>query len=216
MLTENTMNKTLSVVVVDDHPLLRMGVASSIDQASDMRLLAQFANAAELKAWLVKGDKADVVLLDRSLPDADGLDLVSDIRDAGMKVIMLTIEDAEEEISDAISAGVDGYVVKSSEPGHVISAIRSVCTGQSSFPLSIMQSMARGDLPHHALDVLTNREMEIVEFVKQGLSNKIIAYNLKLSENTVRNHLRNIMDKLNLRNRVQVATLALKEDMRRR
>ncbi len=210
------MNPPLNIVVVDDHPLLRMGVASSIDQAGDMQLMAQFANAAELNAWLAEGSKADVVLLDRSLPDADGLDLVSDIRDAGMKVIMLTIEDAEEEISDAISAGVDGYVIKSSEPEHVLSAIRSVCAGQSSFPLNIMQSMARGELAHHALDALTQRELEIVEFVKQGLSNKIIAYNLKLSENTVRNHLRNIMEKLGLRNRVQVATLALKEDRRRR
>lgn len=210
------MNSPLNIVVVDDHPLLRMGVASSIDQASDMQLIAQFANAAELQAWLASGQKADIVLLDRSLPDADGLDLVSDVRDAGMKVIMLTIEDAEEEISDAISAGVDGYVIKSSEPEHVLSAIRSVCAGQSSFPLNIMQSMARGELAHHALDALTQRELEIVEFVKQGLSNKIIAYNLKLSENTVRNHLRNIMEKLGLRNRVQVATLALKEDRRRR
>lgn len=210
------MNPPLNIVVVDDHPLLRMGVASSIDQAGDMQLMAQFANAAELNAWLAEGGKADVVLLDRSLPDADGLDLVSDIRDAGMKVIMLTIEDAEEEISDAISAGVDGYVIKSSEPEHVLSAIRSVCAGQSSFPLNIMQSMARGELAHHALGALTQRELEIVEFVKQGLSNKIIAYNLKLSENTVRNHLRNIMEKLGLRNRVQVATLALKEDRRRR
>jgi DNA-binding NarL/FixJ family response regulator len=111
---------------------------------------------------------------------------------------------------------VDGYVIKSSEPEHVLSAIRSVCAGQSSFPLSIMQSMARGDIAHNALEILTPREMEIVEFVKQGLSNKIIAYNLKLSENTVRNHLRNIMEKLGLRNRVQVATLAMKEDRRRR
>lgn len=210
------MNKPLNIVVVDDHPLLRMGVASSIEQASDMQLHAQFANAAELKTWLASGQKADVVLLDRSLPDADGLDLVSDVREAGMKVIMLTIEEAEAEISDAISAGVDGYVIKSSEPDHVLSAIRNVCAGQGSFPLNIMQRMARGELPHHALDILTHREMEIVEFVKQGLSNKIIAYNLKLSENTVRNHLRNIMEKLNLRNRVQVATLALKEDRRRR
>jgi DNA-binding NarL/FixJ family response regulator len=142
--------------------------------------------------------------------------MVSDIRDAGMKVIMLTIADTDEEISEAISAGVDGYVIKSSEPDHVLSAIRNVCAGQSSFPLSIMQSMARGEIGHNALEVLTPREMEIVEFVKQGLSNKIIAYNLKLSENTVRNHLRNIMDKLGLRNRVQVATLAMKEDRRRR
>lgn len=210
------MEKTIGVVIVDDHPFIRMGVASSIEESEGMQLMAQFANAADLMSWVAAGNKGDVVLLDRSLPDADGLDLVSDIRHAGMKVIMLTIEDAEEEISDAISAGVDGYVVKSSEPGHVLSAIRSVSAGQSSFPLNIMQSMARGELAHHALDALTQREMEIVDYVKQGQSNKIIAYNLKLSENTVRNHLRNIMEKLGLRNRVQVATLALKEDRRRR
>lgn len=210
------MAEPISVVVVDDHPLLRMGVANSIEQTTDMRLAGQFADAASLKAWIESGKRADVVLLDRSLPDMDALDMVSDIRDAGMKVIMLTIADTEEEISEAISAGVDGYVIKSSEPDHVLSAIRSVCAGQSSFPLNIMQSMARGEIAHNALESLTPREMEIVEFVKQGLSNKIIAYNLKLSENTVRNHLRNIMEKLGLRNRVQVATLALKEDRRRR
>ncbi len=210
------MTEPISVAVVDDHPLLRMGVANSIEQTGDMRLAGQFANAAALKAWMTSGKRADVILLDRSLPDMDSLDMVSEIRDAGMKVIMLTIADTEEEISEAISAGVDGYVIKSSEPDHVLSAIRSVCAGQSSFPLNIMQSMARGELPHSALQALTPREMEIVEFVKQGLSNKIIAYNLKLSENTVRNHLRNIMEKLGLKNRVQVATLALKEDQRRR
>jgi DNA-binding NarL/FixJ family response regulator len=210
------MAEPISVAVVDDHPLLRMGVANSIDQTGDMRLAAQFADAASFKAWMETGNRANVVLLDRSLPDMDALDMVSDIRDAGMKVIMLTIADTDEEISEAISAGVDGYVIKSSEPDHVLSAIRNVCAGQSSFPLSIMQSMARGEIGHNALEVLTPREMEIVEFVKQGLSNKIIAYNLKLSENTVRNHLRNIMDKLGLRNRVQVATLAMKEDRRRR
>ena len=210
------MSEPISVAVVDDHPLLRMGVANSIEQTEDMHLAGQFADAASLKSWMDSGKRADVVLLDRSLPDIDALDMVSDIRDAGMKVIMLTIADTEEEISEAITAGVDGYVIKSSEPDHVLTAIRNVCAGQSSFPLNIMQSMARGDMAHHALDVLTPREMEIVEFVKQGLSNKIIAYNLKLSENTVRNHLRNIMEKLGLRNRVQVATLALKEDRRRR
>ena len=210
------MGSLLSVVVVDDHPLLRMGAANSINQADDMQLAAQFADAATLNAWISAGNHADVVLLDRSLPDADGLDLVSDIREAGMKVIMLTIADTDEEISEAISAGVDGYVIKSSEPEHVLSAIRNVCAGQGSFPLNVMQRMAKGELGQYALDALTPRELEIVEFVKQGQSNKLIAYNLKLSENTVRNHLRNIMEKLGLKNRVQVATLALKEDRRRR
>jgi DNA-binding NarL/FixJ family response regulator len=209
------MPAPLNIILIDDHPLLRMGVAGYINQAEDMKLSAQLANAAELRAWLAAGNKADAALLDRSLPDADGLDLVSEIRDTGIKVIMLTIADTDEEISEAIASGVDGYVIKSSEPDQVIAAIRGVCEGQSSFPLNVMQKMARGELHSNALASLTAREMEIVDHVKEGLSNKVIAYKLSLSENTVRNHLRNIMEKLGLRNRVQVATLALKEDRKR-
>ncbi len=209
------MPAPLNIILIDDHPLLRLGVAGYINQAEGLTMTAQLANAAELRDWLSAGNKADVALLDRSLPDADGLDLVSEVRDAGIKVIMLTIADSDEEISEAIASGVDGYVVKSSDPEQVIAAIRSVCDGQSSFPLNVMQKMARGELNSNALAALTAREMEIVEHVKEGLSNKVIAYKLSLSENTVRNHLRNIMEKLGLRNRVQVATLALKEDRKR-
>ena len=209
------MTAPLNIILIDDHPLLRMGVAGYIQQEPDFRLTAQLANAAELRDWLAAGNRADAALLDRSLPDADGLDLVSDLRDIGIKVIMLTIADSDEEISEAIASGVDGYVVKSSDPEQVLSAIRSVCDGQSSFPLNIMRKMARGELNNNALSALTAREMEIVDQVKEGLSNKAIAYKMTLSENTVRNHLRNIMEKLGLRNRVQVATLALKEDHKR-
>lgn len=209
------MTAPLRLILVDDHPLLRMGVAGYIQQEPDLDLVAQHANAAELRAWLASGYRADAALLDRSLPDADGLDLVSELRDLGIKVIMLTIADSEEEISEAISSGVDGYVTKASDPEQVLAAIRSVCEGQSSFPLSVMQKMARGELNASALSVLTAREMEIVDQVKEGHSNKAIAYKMTLSENTVRNHLRNIMEKLGLRNRVQVATLALKEDHKR-
>ncbi len=128
------MAAPLNIILIDDHPLLRLGVAGYINQAEGLTMSAQMANAAELREWLSAGNKADVALLDRSLPDADGLDLVSEVRDAGIKVIMLTIADSDEEISEAIAAGVDGYVVKSSDPEQVIAAIRSVCDGQSSFP----------------------------------------------------------------------------------
>jgi RNA polymerase sigma factor (sigma-70 family) len=210
------MGQPISVVLVDDHPLLRMGVSNYISQADGLSLTAQLADGNSLKEWLAAGNTADVVLLDRSLPDMDGLDLVGEIKANGVKVIMLTIADTDDEISQAINAGVDGYVIKTSEPDQVIAAIRSVCEGQSSFPLEIMERIASGDFNQGALDSLTARERQIVELVKQGLSNKIIAYDLKLSENTVRNHLRNIMEKLKLRNRVQVATLALEQDRKRR
>jgi RNA polymerase sigma factor (sigma-70 family) len=210
------MGQPISVVLVDDHPLLRMGVSNYISQADGLSLTAQLADGNSLKEWLAAGNTADVVLLDRSLPDMDGLDLVGEIKANGVKIIMLTIADTDDEISQAINAGVDGYVIKTSEPDQVIAAIRSVCEGQSSFPLEIMERIASGDFNQGALDSLTARERQIVELVKQGLSNKIIAYDLKLSENTVRNHLRNIMEKLKLRNRVQVATLALEQDRKRR
>jgi RNA polymerase sigma factor (sigma-70 family) len=210
------MGQPISVVLVDDHPLLRMGVSNYISQADGLSLTAQLADGNSLKEWLAAGNTADVVLLDRSLPDMDGLDLVGEIKAKGVKIIMLTIADTDDEISQAINAGVDGYVIKTSEPDQVIAAIRSVCEGQSSFPLEIMERIASGDFNQGALDSLTARERQIVELVKQGLSNKIIAYDLKLSENTVRNHLRNIMEKLKLRNRVQVATLALEQDRKRR
>ncbi|MDP2058061.1 MAG: response regulator transcription factor, partial [Thiobacillus sp.] len=175
------MPTPLNIILIDDHPLLRMGVAGYIQQEPDLTLTAQLANAAELRAWLAAGNRADAALLDRSLPDADGLDLVSDLRDLGIKVIMLTIADSDEEISEAISSGVDGYVIKSSEPDQVLAAIRSVCDGQSSFPLNIMQKMARGELNNNALSALTAREIEIVDHVKEGLSNNAIANKMTLS-----------------------------------
>lgn len=210
------MSQAIDVVLVDDHPLLRMGVSNYIAQAVGFTLAAQLTDGASLREWLKAGNRADVVLLDRSLPDVDGLDLVAEIKAAGAKVIMFTIADSDGEISQAIKAGVDGYVIKTSEPDQVIAAIRSVCEGQGSFPLEVMQRMAQGDFNQSALSALTVRELEIVEYVKRGMSNKVIAWELKLSENTVRNHLRNIMEKLGLQNRVQVATLAMKADQKRR
>lgn len=210
------MSLAINVVLVDDHPLLRMGVSNYIAQAAGFTLAAQLTDGASLREWLKAGRRADVVLLDRSLPDVDGLDLVAEIKAAGAKVIMFTIADSDQEISQAIKAGVDGYVIKTSEPDQVFAAIRSVCEGQGSFPLEVMQRMAQGDFNQSALSALTPRELEIVEYVKRGMSNKVIAWELKLSENTVRNHLRNIMEKLGLQNRVQVATLAMKADQKRR
>lgn len=210
------MSQAIDVVLVDDHPLLRMGVSNYIAQAVGFTLAAQLTDGASLREWLKAGNRADVVLLDRSLPDVDGLDLVAEIKAAGAKVIMFTIADSDGEISQAIKAGVDGYVIKTSEPDQVIAAIRSACEGQGSFPLEVMQRMAQGDFNQSALSALTVRELEIVEYVKRGMSNKVIAWELKLSENTVRNHLRNIMEKLGLQNRVQVATLAMKADQKRR
>jgi RNA polymerase sigma factor (sigma-70 family) len=207
---------TISVVVVDDHPLFRKGLEHLLTASAEVNFAAQFADIESTRAWLAAPGRADVVLLDRSLHDADGLVLVPDFKARGIKVIMLTIAEEDHEIRDAIERGVDGYILKSSEPEQIIQAIISVHGGNSMLPSHIMQKMARGELMQGAFDKLSQRELEIVSYVARGLSNRAIGETLGLSENTVRNHLRSILEKLGLKNRVQVATLALTQGVFKR
>jgi len=206
---------TIHVVLVDDHPLFRKGLEYLLDHSAEVSIAGQFADIQSARAWLAAAGKADVALLDRGLQGADGLDLVPDFEAHGIKVIMLTIADEDHEIRDAIERGVDGYILKSSEPEQIIQAIHSVHLGNSMLPSHIMQKMARGELMNGAFDKLSQRELEIVGYVARGLTNRAIGDTLSLSENTVRNHLRSILEKLGLTNRVQVATLALKQGLTR-
>ncbi len=204
---------TIKVVLVDDHPLFRKGLEHLLENSAEVSIAGQFADITSARNWLKSDGGADVVLLDRGLHGTDGLDLVPDFKARGIKVIMLTIADEDHEIRDAIERGVDGYILKSSEPEQIIQAIHSVHLGNSMLPSHIMQKMARGELMNGAFDKLSQRELEIVTYVARGLTNRAIGDTLNLSENTVRNHLRSILDKLGLANRVQVATLALKQGL---
>jgi len=204
---------SIKVLLVDDHPLFRKGLEHLLGDSEEVSIAGQLADIQSARAWLATGGRADVVLLDRGLQDADGLDLVPDFKAHGIKVIMLTIADEDHEIRDAIERGVDGYILKSSEPEQIIQAIHSVHLGNSMLPSHIMQKMARGELMHGVFDKLSQRELEIVGYVARGLTNRAIGETLNLSENTVRNHIRSILDKLGLTNRVQVATLALKQGL---
>ena len=203
----------INVVLVDDHPLFRKGLEHLLDNSAEVNIAGQFADVDSARKWLKAGGRADVVLLDRGLHGTDGLTLVPDFKAQGIKVIMLTIADEDHEIRDAIECGVDGYILKSSEPEQIIQAIHSVHLGNSMLPSHIMQKMARGELMNGAFDKLSHRELEIVTYVARGLTNRGIGETLNLSENTVRNHLRSILEKLGLDNRVQVATLALKQGL---
>lgn len=198
----------IRVLIVDDHPLIRLGVKRALEAVEGFSVAGECADLAAARAWLAQSGKAEVVVLDRSLPDGDGLEIVPLFKDAGMKVIVLTVEDADEEIRAAIEAGVDGYLLKSSDTDQIVHAIGIVLQDAGAFPAQVLQKLSRGggDDP---LAKLSAREMEIAEYVAQGLSNKVIGARLNLSDNTVRNHLANIMQKLGFHNRVQVATLVL-------
>lgn len=199
----------IRILIIDDHPLIRLGVRHSVESLSDLTVSQECADLACVHAWLDGGGKADVAVLDRSLPDGDGLDLVPVLKAAGMKVIVLTVEDGDEEIRAAIESGVDGYLLKSSDTEQISHAIGVVLQDAGAFPPAILQKLYRAGNTDDPLSRLSTREMEIAEYVAQGHSNKVIGAKLNLSDNTVRNHLANIMQKLNFHNRVQVATLVL-------
>ncbi|MFN3593436.1 MAG: LuxR C-terminal-related transcriptional regulator [Thiobacillaceae bacterium] len=197
------------VIILDDHPLLRLGLKRALEGKEEIAVAADCADIASLRVWLEGGGQADVAIVDRSLPDGDGLDLVPELKARGMKVIILTVEDADEEIRAAIDTGVDGYLLKSSDTDQILHAIGIVMQDAGAFPPHVLQKIARGDTGTDPLSKLSQREMEIAELVAQGYSNKVIGAKLNLSDNTVRNHLANIMQKLGFHNRVQVATLVL-------
>jgi len=202
---------TISILLIDDHPLTRLGIARTLENTPGMQVNAQCADIKTTREWLaITGNQADIALLDRILPDGDGLSLVQELKKHDIRTVMLTMAGEDFEISEAIAAGVDGYILKSADPEQLINAIQSVAQGNSMFPSHIMQKLARGELKQDMFSKLSQREREIVELVTQGLSNKAISSRLDLSENTVRNHLSNIMEKLGMQNRVQVATSALK------
>ncbi len=205
---QETMNP-IRVLILDDHPLLRLGLKRALENEEGLEVATDCADIASLKAWLNSGGKADVAIVDRSLPDGDGLDMVSELKSRGMKVIILTVEDADEEIRAAIDTGVDGYLLKSSDTDQILHAIGIVMQDAGAFPPHVLQKISRGDTGSAPLSKLSQREMEIAELVAQGYSNKVIGSKLNLSDNTVRNHLANIMQKLSFHNRVQVATLVL-------
>src|SRR5574340_1180015 len=149
---------SLSVILVDDHPLFRKGLLHLLENRPGISVSAQFANADDVRAWLQQGGHADVALLDRTLGEVDGLDLVPELHQRKIKIIMLTMAEEDHEIRDAMEKGVDGYLLKSSEPDQIIQSILAVSQGNSIFPARILQKIARGELGPSIASRLSQRE----------------------------------------------------------
>lgn len=198
----------ISILIVDDHPFLRFGINICLGPQSRLRVVGEISNLANARAWFHQGNRADVVILDRGLPDGDGLELMPLLKASGAKVLVLTIEDDGTEIRAALNSGVDGYLLKDTTCEDLIRSLYIVLKQARAIPLAVLERLSEVDLDR-AFELLTPRELEVAELVAQGMSNKMIGVRFSLSENTVRNHLSNAMAKLNLHNRVQLATLMM-------
>lgn len=213
----------IRVLLVDDHALFRRGLDMVLRQEPDMTVIGEAGDGREAVEKAIDV-MPDVVLMDVRMPKLGGIDACTAIREMvpSAKIIMLTTSDEEADLFDAIKAGAMGYLLKEISIEEVGSAVRAVLGGQSlispsmaSKLLTEFASMSKrtDDHQHVAAPKLTDREMEVLRLVARGLNNRGIARELFISENTVKNHIRNILEKLQLHSRMEAVVYAVREKL---
>ena len=197
----------IRVFSVDDHPLLREGIAALVNSQPDMILNAQAATGAEA-IQLFKEHVPDVTLLDLRLPDMSGIDVLIAIRSQfpEARIIMLTTFEGDVEIQRALQAGARGYLLKNMPPNELLEVIRQVHAGKKRIPPEIASQL----LEHMSDEVLTEREIEVLKEVADGNRNREIAERLFISEETVKVHIKHIMEKLGAADRTQAVAIGLR------
>ena len=199
--------KPIRVLVVDDHPLMREGIAAMVQGESDMLLAAQACNGQEAVARY-REHLPDVTLMDLQMPEMDGVAAIVAIRTEwpGARIVMLTTFRGDAQALRALQAGASGYLLKSTIRTELLEAIRAVHAGQRRIPSEVAAELAA----HVAEDLLSARERDVLKRVAAGSSNRLIATQLFVSEDTVKSHMKNIMSKLSANDRTHAVTIALK------
>lgn len=203
------------ILLIDDHPLFRKGVAQLLSARGEFEVVGEAASAEEGVA-LARRVNPDLVLLDLNMRGLNGLAALRLLREAGVavQVVVLTVSDAEQDLIAAVRGGADGYLLKDSEPETLLEKLRLACRGQSVFDeqlTNVLVEALREESPALASQAqsLTERERQILRLIANGLSNKLIARELDISDGTVKVHVKNLLRKLGLRSRLEAAVWAL-------
>lgn len=197
-------------MVVDDHPVVRMGLGSMLDSQAGIKVVGTVASGPEALA-VIDSLQPDVVLMDLRMPDMDGVDAIVALRSAepNVKVLVLTNYQMDEDVFNALQAGALGYLVKSAPQEEVIHAIRTVNQGKACIPPGIAAKLAE----RIGRSTLSPRETEVLLLVAKGLTNKEIGVRLFISDKTVRNHVISVMDKLQAKHRTEAVTIAIRKGL---
>jgi NarL family two-component system response regulator LiaR len=212
------MSQLIRVFVTDDHSIVRKGLKATLELVPDMELVGEATNGREA-VELAGASKPDVVLMDLVMPEMDGIEAIRQIKSQHpeIAILVLTTFAGEDKVFPAIKAGASGYQLKDSDPEELVTAIRQVYRGEPALhPLiarKVLQELSRPIEGPPTPDPLTPREEQILKLVAKGLENPEIADQLVISEATVRTHVSNIMSKLHLASRTQVALYALREGL---
>ncbi|MEI6499956.1 MAG: response regulator transcription factor [Armatimonadota bacterium] len=200
----------IKILIADDHPVVREGLAALIDRRPDMTVVAEASNGRELVAQFLL-HRPDVALVDLRMPDLDGADAITAIRQQapGARIVVLTTYDDDEDIQRSLRAGAKAYMLKDAPREELVACIKAVHEGRTLIPPAIAAKLAE----NMGAPTLTARELEVLALVAQGKSNREIATALFITEGTVKSHLSTMLGKLDASDRTQAVTIALKRGL---
>ncbi len=200
----------IRILLVDDHPVVRAGLASMLSTIPGLAVCGAAASGEEALE-LIDAEQPDVLLLDLRMPGMTGIEILKLIRAVPFppRTLVLTSYESDEEIYRAIEAGAHGYLLKSTPQTEIVAAIHAVHSGRHHIPPRIAARLAE----RMVRTALTQRELEILEMVVRGLTNKQIGNALRISENTARNHINSIIRKLDVSGRTEAATAAIQQGL---
>ncbi len=210
---------SISIVIADDHKMVREGLVQLLEFDSDIKVIGEASNGEECLE-LLQSVVPDVLLLDINMPKYNGIQVLEKLREAKskIKVLILTIHNEIEYLVKAVDIGVNGYVLKDSDSNILKQAIYTVYNNETYIQPSLNPYLKeriniRAIRKANQSNILTNRELEVLELIAEGLLNKEIAYTLNISEKTVKNHVSNIFKKISVSDRTQAAVYAIKNNI---
>ncbi len=205
-------SEAATIMLVDDHPLFRKGLQQLIALEDNLKVISEFNNGADAVEGAVLDDP-DLIILDLNMQGMDGLETVKLMREKGVtsRVVMLTVSDNEDDVLAAMANGADGYLLKDMEPEDIVENIKLAVLGKLALSDRLTKVLAqtwhkpKKEPQKDPLKTLTSREYEILSLISKGMSNKLIARELNISDSTVKVHVKHLLKKLNVRSRLEAA-----------
>jgi citB protein len=204
------MTDKIKILIIDDHPLMRRGIKQLIELEKNFEVVGDAGSGNEGIALALK-TQPDLIILDLNMKGLSGLDTLKSLRneDVDARIVILTVSDAKNDIFALIDAGADGYLLKDTEPDTLLGQIKQIAQGEVILSDSIKDLLLERSSSQDPIHALTDREMDVLQLIAKGLSNKQIAAQLFISEETVKVHIRNLLRKLNVHSRVAATVLYL-------
>lgn len=214
-ITVYTSVNPARLLLVDDHPMIRRGLSDLLSLENDVKVVGEANNGQEAIDYL-QHNSVDLVVLDNNMPIMNGIETLKKIRQLEIegKVLLFTVSDSGKDVQDALEYGVDGYLLKDNEPEDIIKDIRKILRDELVISPSLAPILAqamRKPTKNESNYDLTDRELQVLQMIAEGLSNKMIGNKLGIAESTVKVHVKHILNKIGLRSRVEAAVWAVSE-----